>query len=188
MGIESAGGSGNLGGMIGTGLQIAGTLGQTFGAYKKSSGEQTGYEFQSGVAKRNAELERIQASDALVRGATNENTVRHKTKQLKSTQIADLAARNLDISTGSALDILTSTDYMGERDALTTRDNANREAWGHGVQAANFDSNAGFLDWRADQQSPVLDAAGTLLTGAGRVASSWYSMRNSRTGSGTNTA
>lgn len=176
MGNDSVSSSGMSG--LGTGLQIAGILGQTVGAYKKSSLEQTAYEFQSQVAKRNAGIAQLQASDALNRGAKTENAVRQKTAQLKGAQRADLAARNIDLGSGSALDILTSTDHMGEIDALKARDNANKEAWGYGVQAQNYADDSKLLDWRGSQQSPVSDAASTLLTGAGHVASSWYAMRN----------
>lgn len=168
---------------LGTGLQIAGIFGQTKGAYEKSSLERTGYEFQSQVAKRNEGIARQQASDALTRGANTENVVRHRTAKLKGAQVADLAARNLDLGSGSALEILTSTDYMGEVDALKARDNANKEAWGYGVQADNYADNAALLNWRAGHQNPASDAMSTLLTGAGQVASSWYSMRNRISGS-----
>lgn len=172
-------------GGIGTGLQIAGVIGATSGAYKKSNLEQTGYEFQSGVAKKNAGIARQQAEDAILRGERTENNVRQKTAQLKGNQIATMAARGLDLGVGSPLDILVGTDYMGERDALLVRDNANKEAWGYEVAAGNYDDNARMLDWRAKQQSPVSDAASTLLTGIGTVASSWYSMRNRTTGGAT---
>ncbi len=188
MGTEtmSAGSAGTVGN-IGTGLQVAGMLGQTFGSYKKSSGEKTGYQLQAQIAKQNEAIAKSQAGDAIVRGQTTENNVRQKTAHLKSAQIADLAARGIDLSSGSALDILTSTDVMGERDALTARDNANREAWGHEVAAVNASNNAEMLDWRAEQQSPGMDATATLLGGAGKVASSWYAMRNAKTGTGTGT-
>lgn len=169
-------------GMIGTGMQAAGVIGQTVGAYKKSSGEQTAYEFQSQVAKNNAAVAEMQAKDAILRGQTAEQNTRLKTANLKGTQQASLAARGIDLGEGSALNILTDTDFMGERDALLTRDNAAKEVWGIRNTERNFNDNAALLDWRAQQQSPIADAAGTLLTGAGKVASSWYALRNRTTG------
>lgn len=168
-------------GAIGTGLQIAGIFGSASAAYKKSTLEKTGYEFQSKVAANNAIIAEQQAGDAITRGQTNENTVRQNTAQLKSTQVASLAARNLDMGSGSPLDILTSTDYMGEVDALKVRNNATKEAWGDRVNAQSATDASRMLSWRSEQQSPTQDAFSTLLTGAGTVASSWYAMRN-RTG------
>lgn len=169
-------------GDAGMGLQIAGVLGGAVGSYRKATLEKTGYDYQSRIAKSNAGLARQQADDALHRGATTENNVRLKTAQLKGNQVANLAARNIDLGEGSALEILTTTDFMGERDALMARDNANKEAWGYNVQAQNADSNADFLAWRGDNVRPGADAAATLLTGGGTVAASWYVMRNRTSG------
>lgn len=173
----SKGGGGNLSG-IGTGLQIGGVINSTLGAYKKSEGEQQAYQFQSKVASNNAAIADMQAKDAMLRGATAVQNVKQRTANLKSTQTASLASRNIDLGEGSPLNILTSTDVMGERDALIVQDNANKEVWGLQNQAANFRDNAALLDWRGNQTSPMGDAATTLLTGAGKVAASWYSMRN----------
>jgi multidrug efflux pump subunit AcrA (membrane-fusion protein) len=167
---------------VGTGLQVAGVLGSTLGAYNKSSLEKQGYAYESAVARSNAQLAEYQAADAIVRGQTTENNVRQKTAQLKGTQRASFAARGIDMGSGSALDILTSTDYMGERDALLARDNAGREAWGHTVEATNYTNKANAATWRGNAQSPFMDAASTLLTGAGSVASRWYSLANKKGG------
>lgn len=170
---------------IGTGFQIAATLSNAFGAYRKSAGEQQGFQFQSQVSRTNAGLAELQASDALLRGQLNEQTIRLRTAQVGGTQRASLAARGIDLGEGSALNILTDTNFMGERDALLARDNANKEAWGFRTQAANYRSNADLMDWRAGQESPESAAFGTLLTGAGRVASSWYALRDARTNGAT---
>lgn len=169
-------------GNIGMGAQVLGMITQTAGSYKKSSGEQQGYEYQSKIARNNADITEQQAHDAMLRGQQTENNVRTRTANLKGSQRASLAARGIDLGVGSALNILTDTDFMGERDALIARDNANKEVWGLRTQAQNYQSNADMLAWRSGQQDPVMDAAGTFLTGAGRVASSWYSMRNAKTG------
>lgn len=187
MGMDSGASAGTMGN-IGSGLQIAGVIGQTLGAYKKSSGEQNAYEFQSKVAKKNAAIAEVQAKDAMLRGENAEQVTRTKTANLKGTQRASLAARGIDLGEGSALNILTDTDFMGERDALLVHDNANKEVWGLRNTAQNYTDNAMLLDWRAQQQSPAGDAFGTLLTGAGRVASSWYALRNRTTGTSSGTA
>lgn len=186
MGTETAaGGSSGALGMLGTGLQLAGVIGSTVGAYKKSSGEQQGYQFQSTIAKKNAAIAEMQSKDAMLRGVKDEQNVRMRTAQVASTQRASMAARGIDIGEGSPLNILTDTAFMGERDALTARDNSAKEVWGFQTQAQNYRDNASVLDWRADQTSPGTDAFATLLTGGGKVASSWYSLRNTTTSNGT---
>lgn len=170
-------------GNLGTGLQVAGILARTVGAYDQSSLAKTGYEYQSKVATANAGIAEQQRSDALLRGQVQENRVRQAGAQTHGQAVADMAARNIDMSgSGSALDILNGIDLGTQVAALTARDNAAKEAWGHSVEASNARGNASFLDWRASRQNPLMDAAGTLLGGAGTVASSWYTLRNGTAG------
>lgn len=161
-------------GSISTGMQVAGLATGVFGSYDKSKANQAAYEYQSSVNKNNATMAGWQAQDALQRGATAEQNQRLKTAQLRSSQRARLAANGVIIDEGSALNLLDDTDFMGERDALTIRDNAKREAWGARVQASNYSNDAAMLSNRADAESPLGSAASTLLTGAGTVADSWY--------------
>lgn len=94
--------------------------------------------FQQEVSRNNAALARFQAEDALRRGNLAEAESRRRTEQLKGTQQAALAANNVVLGEGSALDILQSTAELGELDAQTIRNNAEREAVGLGFQAETF--------------------------------------------------
>lgn len=161
-------------GSISTGMQVAGLATGVFGSYEKSKATQAAYDYQASVNRNNAQYAEWQAQDALQRGATAEQNQRLKTAQLRSAQRARLAANGVIIDEGSALNLLDDTDFMGERDALTIRDNAKREAWGARVQAGNYSNDAAMLSARADAESPSGSAASTLLTGAGTVADSWY--------------
>lgn len=156
--------------------QGAGALASAYGAYTKSRGEQAAYEYQAKVAENNAVMARWQAEDATKRGQTAVMSHQLKVAALRGTQRASLAARGVDIGEGSALDILSGTDLMGTIDANTITDNAAKEAWAYRNQAANYTGNAALLKMRADNESPFGAAAGSLLTGAGSVASSWYRM------------
>lgn len=169
-------------GSIGTGLQIAGLAAGTFGSYQKSKAEKGAYEYQAAVSKNNATMAEWQAQDALQRGATAEQQSRLKTAQLQGSQRAALAARGVALDEGSALNILDDTDFMGGADVRTIRDNANKEAWGHRVQGANYESDSSMLKARADAESPFGSAMSTLLTGGGTVAESWYRRRKATEG------
>lgn len=158
-------------------MQAAGAVGSTYASYRGSQLAKQGYEYQSAVARNNAQLAEWQAQDAITRGQSKEGDVRLRTAQLAGTQRAIFGARNIAMNEGSALNILADTAFMGERDALTVRNNAQREAWAARNQARGYDSNAAFLSQRASAESPFLSAAGTLLTTGGKVASGWYSMR-----------
>lgn len=155
--------------------QIANLAFSTVSSYQTAKAQKDAYNYQAQVERNNAVLAERRAKDAIERGAAEEQRQRLKTAQLKSTQRAALAARGIDLGEGSALDILTSTDYMGEVDARTIHDNAAEEAWGLRVQRDSILDNARLLSDRAGSTRPGAAAFGTFLGGATRVAASWYS-------------
>lgn len=171
--FTGAGGGGD-GDLTGALLQGAGAGMQAYGAYEASKATKGKYKYDAQVAINNARIAEYQAEDALRRGEQTKVAIGLKTGALKGSQRASLAARGIDIGEGSPLDILTSTDYMGGVDTATATTNAEKEAWGHRVRAKNYESEAEMLYGAADNTNPFAAAAGTLLTGAGRVADSWY--------------
>lgn len=151
-----------------------GTVVSAYGQMQASQAQKNAYEYQAAINANNAKVAEWQAQDAIRRGQDAEIDQRRKTAALKGSQRASLAARGLDISEGSALNILTDTDYLGEIDALTIRSNADKQAWAARVQGNNDMANAELLSMRADAENPLMEGAGTLLTGAGGVADRWY--------------
>jgi len=95
-------------------------------------------EWQAQTIERQAEVAGWQADDAIMRGRESEQRLRFKTATLKGGQRARLAASGVDVSEGSALNILTETDMMGEIDAQTIRLDAAREAWGYKNQRLSY--------------------------------------------------
>jgi hypothetical protein len=161
------------------GAQAFGSLASAYGAYSKSSGNQSALEYQAVVADNNAKMAEWQAEDALKRGVTNVNQHQLKVSQLEGTQRASLASRGIDLGQGSALDILSDTSFMGKIDANTIQDNAAKEAWAYRTQAASASSNAALLNAQASAVNPGSDAMSSLLTGAGGVAKTWYTLSKS---------
>lgn len=159
--------------------QIGGAALRAFGAYSAEEGRRSSYRYSAEAARASAEIARWQAADALQRGEQTKVALGVKTGKLKGSQRASLAARGIDIGEGSALDILTSTDYMYQSDIATATTNAEREAWGHRMRAQNYQREAGYFEDAAEGVSPFASAAGSLLTDAGRVASSWYRLADS---------
>lgn len=143
-------------------MAVVGMVSQTAGAYTNAQNAQR-------VNRMNAQIADMHATDALRRGKNEEFAHRQKVQQLKSSQRASFASRGVALDEGSPLAVLVSTDYMGEVDAATIRENASREAWGYRVGASNYRA-------AANARSPLLEAGNTLLTGAGSVASKWYQL------------
>lgn len=164
------------------------------GAYQQSAATKASAEYQSQVARNNAISAEYQAQDAIKRGEVAEAEQRRKTMMLKGSQTARLAANGLDISEGSALQILSDTDWMGEQDALTVRDNASREAWAYRQQGNNAQSNSNMLKASADAQNPFFSGFSNIMTNestgllaetimtkpGGLVADKWIKMSESK--------
>lgn len=146
------------------------------GAYSQSQAQQDALSHQSQVAANNATIAEQQARLVLEQGATAEQNQRLKTAAIHGEQRAAMAANGIDLGEGTATELLTTTKYMGERDALTIRDNARRTAWGYQVGAQNYMDNSGALKASADSISPGMSAATSLLGSAASVAGSWYAM------------
>lgn len=168
--------------MLSMATQAAGVGMQAYGAMQKSQAEADAANYQAAIQANNQRLAEIQAEDAIQRGEKAVEDHTRKVAALKGAQTASMAARGLDLSEGTPLSILTDTDLFGEMDKNTIKANAGREAWGYRAQAANAGSNASLLRMQAENQSPLLTGAGTLLAGAGQVADKWYRYKTGNSG------
>ena len=117
----------------------------------------------------NARVAEIQAQDALQRGKEDEALYRLGVKSLMGSQTADFAGQNVDVTSGTAVDVRADTAYLGELDAQTIRRNAQREAWGYSVQAQQS-RQAG----RQAQRSGYFDAAASVLGGSASLLQAKY--------------
>lgn len=122
--------------------------------------------YQSGQSRKdagedNAEVQRQQSSDALQRGAIEGAAKRDKARRIAASQAEAAAMSNLAINTGTPLALLTETAGLGELDALTTLNNAQREAWGYKA-SSQLEQYQG----KAAGRAGVLNAGGTFLGGA----------------------
>jgi hypothetical protein len=160
--------------MLGT--QAAGGIASAFGAAASASVQKMGYKLDATLSRINADKARDSAREVLREGYQAEVRQRLQTGQLKGAQRAAMGANNVDMTTGSALNRLVSTDYMGEADAQTIRLNAARAAMGYRDQAVNFDNKALIDKATASGINPFLTGATSLLGSAASIASNWYGM------------
>lgn len=131
-------------------------------------------EFQRGVSEYNARVAENEAEETRRAGVEAENIQRRKTAELISKQRAQLGAANIDLGSGSALQLQEEAAALGEADALRIR--------------SNFEARARSLETGADltlsegvfaEQAGQTAAAGTLLQGASTalstgVADKWF--------------
>jgi hypothetical protein len=161
-------------GAISTGVQIAGVGMQAMSAMNASNASADYSRYNAQIAENNVQYATWAAEDAMERGNA---AISEKTRQaaaLKGTQIATMAARGLDLSEGTPLNIQSDTDIMLEQDVATLKDNAKREAWSAKVKGSNSSAEAALLRRKAENENPWLVGAGTALSGLGSVASRWY--------------
>lgn len=136
------------------------------------------------VAANNAKLANWKRSDALQRGEVAAQTAMLERRQLIGRQRASLAASGVDMTQGSALDLLASTEYLGQIEVNNIQSNAAREAWGYELESNNYVNqsnieiaNSGFSDWKAKNSNPgvagTMAFAGSLLSSASLYAGSY---------------
>lgn len=169
-------------GLFGLGTQAAGVGISSVAAYQKAQADKTAYNLQSQVAATNAQLDEFRAADAITRGKTTLAKHQLSVSQMVGTQRAELAAHGLTLDSGSPLNILSDTEFMGARDSEIIKQNALKEAWGYQVQAVNDENTSSMLKYRSDMTDPSMAATATALTGAGSVAASWYNMAKAGAG------
>lgn len=89
---------------------------------------------EKALAKSNRFISSLKEKNALARGQEAESKARGGTKKAVASQKATMASQGINLSTGSAVDVVRETEDVGELDALTLRNNAMREAFGHKVE------------------------------------------------------
>lgn len=142
-------------------------------------------EINARIAETNAQINELGAQSALLQGQRQEQSSRLSAAQLKSMQRSSMAANGVDLSSVTAQNILNTTDFMGEADALTIQRNALQAAWGYRTQGVNAlgeasaqRSQAAMNRVDASGVSAFGLAANSLIGSATAVAPRWYEWHN----------
>lgn len=113
-----------------------------FGAYGQAKAANAQADYNASVADNNAKTATYQAEEAQRRGEEDAINQNRKTAQLRGEQRATMAARGLDLTYGTPQSLIDQTDYFGQVDANTLRDNAGKEAYGKRVESSNYTASA----------------------------------------------
>ena len=130
--------------------------------------------FQKGTAEYNARVSENEAEETRNAGVEAENIQRRKTAELLSKQRAQLGASNIDLTSGSALQLQQDTETLGEADALRIRSNFENRADSLDTSATltrrtgEFAESAG----RGAAVGSLLQGASTALSTG--VADKWF--------------
>ena len=178
---------------VGTVATAVSTTMGVVGSVQQGKAQQAQYNYQAEVARNNAKIAQANADQQRQEGIEESRLQRLRTLQAIGSQQAAMAANGIDISSGTALDIVEDTSAMGELDALTTRYNSETQALAYEQQANNFTNQAN-LDVFAGENaysSGITNAISTGVNGLGNAASvagKWYtgnSIGNNKRVSGT---
>lgn len=151
-------------------------------AYSTAQAQRAQGEYTQGIYETNAKFAAFNATDSLERGEflagqikrksdRDLSIVRKNARVIQGQQRASLAAQGIEITSGSAADILEETKTLSaldeteikrnaELDAITVKANAWREAWGYQTQAIDYAARGRFARMAGDNSS-----RNTLLTG-----------------------
>lgn len=149
------------------GLTATGGLLGGVAQYESGQQKRTLFNADAGIAARQAQSEEAA-------GSYNETIVRQRGAQITGNQVANTGANNLQ-QTGTPAQVISSTAETNEMDALQTRNNAMRKAWGFQVQQESDLTQAKFA-----QSAGVFNAAGSILTGGSKAytqeqgSGSWF--------------
>ena len=142
---------------------------------------------QAGIADYNAQVADLQAADAVDRGTEQENKFRAGVRGIVGTQRAGIAAGNVDVSFGSAVDVQADAAYLGEQDALQIRTNAAREAWGFQVSAEDLRRRAAVTrkGGAYAAEAAAVEGAAYKQQGADAMTAAKYGIASTLVGGGT---
>jgi hypothetical protein len=118
---------------------------------------------KSSLYRANAGIALQQAQSEEAAGSFNESQVLRRGAAMTGQQVANIGANNLQ-QRGTPAQVVASTAEVNEMDALQTRNNALRRAWGFQVQAASDQKQEAFASTSAD-----LNAVGSILGGGAKA-------------------
>lgn len=147
---------------------VTGAAVSAYGAVQNSRAQSQAAAYQAQVATNNATEAQQNARYAIQAGEVSAETQGLKNKEELGAVVASEAANNVDVNSGSALDVQTGTRERGLQDVSTIRNNALLTAYGYQTNATSFTSQS-ILDTASSQNTsseiPVL-AGSDLLSGA----------------------
>lgn len=127
--------------------------------------------FNASITDANQEISNVLAADAIMRGQADVETHRLQAARLKSEQQVAFAAGGVTIDTGSPLDVFQDTAALAAYDEEVILANAEREAYGHKVDAYNASLEGRLLRRQAEDEvtGGRLAALGSIAGGVGRM-------------------
>jgi hypothetical protein len=173
-GVGGAAAAGTLA-EIGTAAAVAGSAISAVGAIQSANAQSASAKYNAQIATQNQQQANQNASLAAASGDQQAAIQQQKTRAEVGAIKAQQAASNVDVNTGSAVDVQSSAAQLGELNAITIRSNAARTAYGYETQATGFGNEATLQNQQSsyDQTAGEIGAAGTFLGGVGNASDNY---------------
>jgi hypothetical protein len=152
--------------LVASGLSAAEQIAAGRASKRAGRAAQDASNSEADLADVNANVALAQATDALKRGQEQEARYKENVSVLLGAQKAAFAGANVDVTSGSAVDVKLDAERLAELDVQTIRANAYREAQGYRVRANDLATRA-----RIARKTGVFQAAaGDAAVGASHIA------------------
>lgn len=162
-------------GTVGLGATLAGGVLGAFGANKQGESQQQMYNYKAQVAKINADIDRQNAAWARTKGEVEATQYGMKAAQQRGAIRAAQGASNIDVNSGSAVDVQRSQEAIKDIDMKQIRSNAAKVAYDYETKAT-MDENQSSLDTMAGKfakEAGEIKAAESILGTVSSVSSKW---------------
>lgn len=158
--------------VIALGASAAGAGIGAIGAMNQGKAQSNALMYQAQVAENNAQIARNNAQLVTQSGEQQTANEGQKTRADVGAIKASQAASNIDVNTGSAVDVRSSAAELGQLNALTIRSNTAREAYGYEVAATGQQATAALDTAGAANavRAGTTNAISSLLGGASSTA------------------
>ena len=154
---------------------VASTAVAAYGQIQQGNAAKEAANYNAQVANNNATTANNNAIAAEQAGAVQAEQKQMQTGQTIGKIIASKAASGLDVNSGSSADLVASTADVGELDAQTIRNNADKTAYGYRTQGQSYSAQAGLDQMQGNNAAAAgqLGAFSSLLSGASSVSGKW---------------
>lgn len=168
---------------VGVASGVAGGVVGGVSSYQQGKAQQAQYNYQAKVNEENAKIAQSNADMQRQQGIEEARLQRLKTASVIGSQKAAMAANGVDVTQGTAVDVISDTAAMGELDALQTQYNYEMKARGYETEAGNFknQANLDIISGKNAYQAGKMNALSSGIKGlgdsanaAGSVATKWF--------------
>ena len=162
-------------GAIGMGASLAGGIMGAVGAEKTAAAQQQMYNYQAGIAQINSKIDLQNADYARNVGEIQATNYGIKAAQELGNIKTAQSASNIDVNSGSAVDVRTSQSKVAQMDLTQIRSNAAKTAYDFDVKST-MDLNQSTLDIMGGEnakQAGDINAMSSIIGSVGSVSSKW---------------